>query len=298
MAILVDMSQVILSNLFAQVRPGEDFQEDLIRHMVLNSIHSYKLKFESKYGRLILCFDNSKRYWRKNFFPFYKHHRKKDREESGFDWSKIFDTLHLVRDELILYMPFQVLQVDEAEADDIIGVLTKELHKKEKILIISGDKDFGQLQKYPNVAQWSSNPGGFIKIEDPVKFLRHHIMVGDRGDGIPNMLSADNVFAEGIRQKTMPRATELEKWECLPPEKFCTSDMMVGWKRNEILIDLEKIPKTVQDNIMKAYSKPFDSSNSRMFEYFMKMKLKRLLTEIETFKVKQYGQSLVNAGNF
>jgi hypothetical protein len=288
MPLLIDMSQISLSNLFAIIRPGQPIEEDLIRHMVLNSIRSYKQKFEEKYGRLILCID-SRHYWRKDVFPHYKFKRKEDRDKSGFDWDTIWDCMHKVRDELQTYMPYQVLEINGAEADDIIGVLTKNLHKTQKVLIISGDKDFPQLQKYPNVSQFSPLEKEWKKSEDPIKFLKSHIMKGDIGDSIPNFLTPDDFFVTkkpGDKQKQI-RNDKLDLWCSIPKESFCTQEMLHGWSRNETLVDLSKIPGSLEKSIMSAYNSTYNSDNSKIMDYFMKKRLKTLMGNIREFYVNK-----------
>lgn len=52
------------------------------------------------------------------------------------------------------------------EADDIINSLveyTQEFGNYEKVMIISGDKDFAQLQKYSNVDQYSPITKSLLK---------------------------------------------------------------------------------------------------------------------------------------
>ncbi len=284
LVVLVDMSQVMYSNLFVHLRPGQPIEKDLIRHMVLNSLRSYKQKHETKFGRLVLCFD-SRDYWRKLAFPFYKSHRKKERDDSGFDWDTIHECFNEMYADLKAYFPYQTLEVSGCEADDIIGVLAKKCHLSEKILILSGDKDFPQLQKFKNIWQYAPTQGEWMKTDDPGKFLKLHIMKGDRGDGVPNFLSPDDCLFKKIRQKNLPREDKLNLWATLPPERFCTTDMLHGWYRNEMMIDLEKIPEIQQVNILDDFKKPFDSSNGRIVDYFLKKRLKQLLEHVGQFKV-------------
>ncbi len=291
--ILIDFSQVFLSNLFAYLRPGQPIEEDFVRHMVLNSIRGYKQKFEDKYGRLILCID-SRHYWRKDVFPYYKFKRKEDREKSGFDWDKIWDCMHMVRNELEAFMPYQVIECHGAEADDIIAVLSKKLSPSQKVLILSGDKDFPQLQRYPNVSQFAPIEKEWKKTDDPAKFLKMHIMKGDVGDGIPNFLTKDDFFATklpGQKQKQL-RSDKLDLWVTIPKESFCTSEMLHKWSRNETLVDLQKIPDSIQNQILELYKKPFDSSNGRMFDYFIKKRLKELMKDIQSFRVAPQEKTL------
>lgn len=285
MALLIDMSQITLACLFATVKPGQVIEMDFIRHMVLDSIRYNKQKFENKFGKLIICVD-SRHYWRKDVFPYYKYKRKEDRDKSGFDWDTIWQCISTIRHELEDFMPYHVMEVDGAEADDIIAILSKYLSKKEKVLIISGDKDFCQLQKYPNVVQWAPIDKEWRKTDDPNKFLKIHIMKGDRGDSIPNFLSPDNTFVDDIRQKPL-REEKIEYWSKLDPSLFCTQEMMRNWNRNNTLVNLDSIPKDLETKILNEYKKPFNSSNNRLFDYFVKKKLNRLMKDIGQFKVSQ-----------
>ena len=119
--ILLDYSQVCLSNILAH--GNKDFGVDLIRHQVLNSIRGFKSRF-SEFDELIICCDD-KNYWRKKIFPYYKANRKKNREESKLDWAAIFETLHIIKDEIRENLPYPVLQVESAEADDIIATMVE-----------------------------------------------------------------------------------------------------------------------------------------------------------------------------
>ena len=178
--LLVDLNQVLISNLMQHLKmitKQHEMSEDLIRHMCINTIRSNVKQFKSKYPNVVLCCD-SKKYWRKEYFPFYKSQRKVDREASGLDWSMIFDTLNRLRDEMKEYFPSKVLDVEGAEAADVIAGLTARLAPSTNILILSSDKDFGQLQKYPNVTQYSPILKRFIKIDDPKSFIREHIIKG------------------------------------------------------------------------------------------------------------------------
>ena len=203
MAILVDLNQVMISGLLSQVSPKEKLEEDLIRHIVLNTLRSNVKKFK-EYGEVIICCDN-KHYWRKDYFPYYKAHRTKDREKSDWDWGMIFKVLNMLRDDLKTHFPYKVIDVDGAEADDVIGSLVQEYYHQEKILILSGDKDFVQLQKYPNVKQYDPVQKKFRTTDDPARFIKEHIIRGDAGDGVPNFLSTDNCLVVGDRQKPVDR---------------------------------------------------------------------------------------------
>lgn len=282
--ILIDLNQVLISNLMQQIgsNPKIKLEEELIRHMVLNSLRSYVRQFKQKYGEIVVCCD-SKRYWRREVFPFYKSNRKKDREKSDFDWGLIFETLGKIREELKEYFPYKVLEVEGAEADDIIAVLSARNSTNEEVLILSSDKDFVQLQKYDNVTQYSPILKRYVKADNPHLYIKEHIIKGDRGDGIPNFLSADNVFALGERQKVI-NSKKLSEWLNMKPEEFCTNDNMLrGYKRNQMLVDLDYIPENLKQQIVEVYESTKPGNRQKMLNYFIEKKLRNLIEVIDEF---------------
>lgn len=284
MAILIDLNQVLISNLMQQINsnPKEKLDESLIRHMVLNSLRSYIRQFKSKYGEIIIACD-SKKYWRRDVFAFYKSNRKKDREKSDFDWHLIFETLNKIRDELKENFPYKVIDVEGAEADDIIGVLAPRLASSGEVLILSSDKDFVQLQKYDNVIQYSPILKKFVEVDNPAQYVKEHILKGDRGDGIPNFLSPDNTFALGERQKTINKK-KLEEWINKSPEEFCITELMLrGYKRNQMLVDLDFIPETIQSAIVSSYETTKAGNKQKMLNYFIDKKLRNLIECLDEF---------------
>jgi 5'-3' exonuclease len=284
MAILIDLNQVLISNLMQQINsnPKEKLDENLIRHMVLNSLRSYIRQFKSKYGEIIIACD-SKKYWRRDVFAFYKSNRKKDREKSDFDWHLIFETLNKIRDELKENFPYKVIDVEGAEADDVIGVLAPRLASNGEVLILSSDKDFVQLQKYDNVIQYSPILKKFVQVDNPAQYVKEHIIKGDRGDGIPNFLSPDNTFALGERQKTINKK-KLEEWINKSPEEFCITEVMLrGYKRNQMLVDLDFIPETIQSAIVSSYETTKAGNKQKMLNYFIDKKLRNLIECLDEF---------------
>jgi len=285
MAILVDLQQVMISNLMVQVgfKNATLISEDLIRHMVLNSLRSYQRHYKARYGELIICCD-SRRSWRKDFFPFYKSNRKKDREESVLDWKLIFESFEKLRDELKNNFPYRVIEVAGAEADDIIGLLAARLAQHEDVLILSTDKDFLQLQKYPRITQYSPLLKKFITSDDPKMFLKEHILRGDRGDGVPNFLSPDATLATGERQRVLSQRN-MTDWLAKAPSEFCTNEVMLrGYKRNETLIDLEYTPDDIKTKIVDEFEQePKKVTKNELLNYFMKHRLKNLMENLSEF---------------
>tara|TARA_R110000744_G_scaffold151290_2_gene264712 strand:- start:117 stop:953 length:837 start_codon:yes stop_codon:yes gene_type:complete len=277
--ILLDFSQVCLSNILAS--GNKDFSVDLVRHQVLNSIRGFKSRF-SKYGELVICCDD-KNYWRKKIFPYYKASRKKTREESSLDWAAIFNTLHTIKAEIKDNLPYAVLQVESAEADDIIAVMV-ERYSNEKIMIVSGDKDFSQLQRYKNVSQYSPITKKFIKVGDPLSYLFEHVIRGDAGDGVPNILSNDDTFVAGTRQKplTKKRVSAMIEDMVRGVTPF-DGEVKRNYLRNIHLIDLARIPEDIRKQVIDIYGNYQRNDRSMILGYFIKSRLKNLMTDIQEF---------------
>jgi hypothetical protein len=254
-------------------------EENLVRHMVLNTIRANIKKFR-EYGEVIIACDN-KRYWRREVFPPYKAHRKKNREASGHDWATIFDCMSKIRQELKDHSPYKVIDVDGAEADDVIGTLVHKYAQKEPILILSSDKDFVQLQAHSGVKQYSPTLKKFIKADDPIKQLKELIVTGDTGDGIPNILSPDNSIIDGIRQKPVTKKFLSEFAQC-GISKF-NETMIRNWSRNETLIDLSMIPESISESIISTYNETKPASRQQFMNYMIANRLKNLLEVIDEF---------------
>ena len=281
MPTLVDYNQIFIANVMSQPHVHRrGVQESLLRHTVLNTLRSYRQKFSENYGDLIICCD-SRRNWRKKYYEEYKAHRSKDRKESDFNWDSLFQSLNRVKEELIDFFPYYVLQIPYCEADDVIGVLTEYLTSG-NILIISGDKDFQQLQKYENVDQWSPLKKEFIRQKDPVRYLKEHIMRGDKGDGVPNFLSPDDTFTNGGRQVPLSKK-KIAEWIDLDPKIFCDHQMMKGYSRNRTLVDLAYVPEPLKDDIIEEYNDYELKDRSKLLDYFINNQLKNLMEHIGEF---------------
>ena len=277
--IFVDFNQVCISNIMQDIKNNSDIEENLVRHMILSSLLMYKQKFGREYGELVICCDSPKS-WRKDVFPFYKANRKSYRESSDFDWKKIFLILNKIRDELRESFPYRVIEVDGAEADDIIGQFS--LNAKQPVLILSSDKDFIQLQSNPNVKQYSIIQKKYLNGINPDTYLKEHIIKGDRGDGIPNILSDDDTFVSEKRQNKLQKI-KIESWIQMDPQEFCNDRMYRNYCRNEQLVSLHKTPSDIIDKIVDLYKNYKDNGRSKLFNYFVKHKLKNLMEHIQEF---------------
>mgnify|MGYP000011606188 FL=1 len=282
--ILIDLNQVLLSGLMAQIAGQKNvkLEEGLVRHLVLNIIRGHVKQFRQEYGEVVLCCDN-KKYWRKEFFPFYKAGRKKAREKSDLDWHLIFDILGNLKQELKENFPYKVIDVDGAEADDIIGTLTPIYAGGDnKILILSSDGDFLQLQMYKNVKQYNPAQKKYIKSENPSAELKEKIIKGDKGDGIPNVLSPADCFVRDLRQTPINK-NRLEKLLNENYGDWEDENARIGFSRNQTLIDLRQIPSDIKNSIIDTYNNTKPAPRSKLINYFMDKKLKNLMEVIEEF---------------
>ena len=277
MALLVDFSQIFIGSYMTSAKYG-DVSMDALRPTVLNTLRIYRNKFTKEYGELILCCDD-KNNWRKDIFPNYKAARKKVRTTTDTDWQDLYDKLNLLKSELTEWFPYKVLQAEKAEADDIIAVLVGIAN--ERTLILSSDKDFIQLHHF-NVRQYSPIQKKFV--EGDAKWSLHEKLIkGDVGDGVPNIMSDDNVFIdEGRRQKPITKK-KIEAWFDLEPEMFCDNEMLRNLNRNKQLIDLSEVPESICINITKQFEKTQVGDRRRLLTYFVTHKLKNLTENLSEF---------------
>lgn len=281
--ILLDYSQIALSNIFIQKLNDEN----MIRHMILNSIRMYNKRYREEYGQMVICVD-SPNSWRKQLYPYYKANRKKNRDEnSSMDWPEIFRILSMVQEEIQQNLPYKVLKIDGCEADDIIGTLalqTQEFGQHEPVMIISADKDFIQLQRFKNVKQFSPMQKKMVTDKNPLTYMWNHIMRGDTGDGVPNILSADDTFVTESKQTPL-RQTRIDEWiansdklrEVMPQEIYR------NYQRNKKLIDLTEAPKELQEQIINTFKEQRIPMKMKVLNYLIKKRCNHLIEVVEEF---------------
>lgn len=282
--IIIDFNAIAISNIVVQKMALE---EDLIRHMILNSIRMYRKRYVREFGEVVIVSDSGKS-WRHQFFPQYKAKRKQSRDDSTIDWKEVFRITTMVLQELTDNFPYKVLTIPNCEADDIIAQLVEstqiDFGIQEKVMIISSDKDFGQLQKYPNVRQYSPMLKKEMVIENPRQQLLELILKGDQADGIPNVLSADNCFVDSVRQTKLTAKKIQEITDSLPLDTS-SMDKLPEWyrnyQRNKTLIDLAEIPDVLKQQIINTYNQIGDrSENKRKVMNYLIGKRCKLLIEV------------------
>ncbi len=278
--ILLDYNAIAIGNFVVQ-KVAVD--ENMIRHMILNSIRMYRQKFGKEYGEMVIVADGMNN-WRKDVFPNYKVKRKKNREESSIDWTEAFRIIGMVRDEIRDNFPYKVVHQDGCEADDSIAHIamsTQEFGRYEPVMIISADGDFKQLQVHKNVRQYSPLTKKLVVEKNPKLELANKILKGDSGDGVPNVMSDDNVFLESRRQSIL----SAKKREALLDDPMALGEEVYrNYLRNKKLIDLSETPAPVVNNIINTYDSQDPSSNKgKVLNYLIQKRCKLLIESVGEF---------------
>ena len=281
--ILVDYNAVAIGNLVVQ---RLDVEENLLRHMILNSIRMYRQKFQNEYGEIVIVADGQAN-WRRDVFPQYKYKRRKSRDESKIDWNEAFRIINMVRDEIRDHFPYKVMHEPNCEADDVIARLaleTQEFGKHEPVMIISADHDFIQLHKYDNIKQYSPMLKKFVKDKNPRLYSMTHIFKGDGGDGVPNVLSDDNVFVDDRRQTPVTKK-KLDAWlEAEDLQKVMGDTIYRNYLRNKKMIDLTETPDAIKEEIINSFESQDPKKNKgKVFPYLVKKRCKRLVECVQEF---------------
>ena len=283
--ILVDNSQIVLSHLF-QIMKYHDIKDckDLLRHMILNTYRMYRSRFHDKYGELVICNDSGK-VWRRDIFPYYKQNRRTKRDTSDIDWDAAYTVLSEVKQEFAMNLPYKNIQVERTEADDIIAVLAKKYCETEKVLILSSDKDFQQLQVHPNIEQFSPLKKEMVRCTNPSYYLVEHIIRGDSSDGVPNIFSDDDscVSPDKRQKPCMMKKVRQVIDEFNESGSFEDEYIQRNWCRNKNVIDLNEIPSNIQDEIIATYENAHVADRSKLFDYFFGSGLVDLMGSIQEF---------------
>ncbi|QAU04521.1 putative RNaseH [Vibrio phage Va1] len=202
------------------------------KYLILQELFTVQQQYKNKYGDLVICLDNSRDgYWRNDFYVGYKESRKKAREESEVNFREVFAELNVFMDQIRNNLPWKVIDVPKAEADDIMLVLAREFNPFEPILIHSPDKDMIQAQRNTdNVQQYSSLTKKWIvpetKGETMDEWIREHVCLGDECDGVPKVVDHTE-FSDNFLAYLKENGVTLET-----PYEFKTSNLTLQQKRD------------------------------------------------------------------
>lgn len=284
--IILDFNHVAIASIMAEAKNFNGvIHEDLVRHTILNSIRLSKNQFEKEFGQLVIACDSSSN-WRKEIYPYYKASRATARTKSQFDWNEVYRILNKIREEIYEFFPYPTILIEKAEADDIIASIVQEYGRElggDPILILSSDKDFQQLQKYSNVKQYSPVQKKWIDCKDANLYLATHILRGDSGDGVPNFLSDDDTFVNVDKRQKQLRQTKVD--EILSTEDWngMNDELRRNYARNKMMIDLDNVPARIKAESLQQLKEQDNKSRNKLFNYFIKHKLKNLTDVIMEF---------------
>lgn len=290
--ILIDYNAVAIATITTEMKM-QSLEPGFLKHLFFSKILHFKKKFPEYGNRIVLAMDD-KNYWRKDVFPFYKGMRKKNREESSIDWTSIFKSMDDLTEDLKSLNIYTIVKVDRCEADDIMAVICKYsqdhnlvqtglIEEPEPILIMSADTDLVQLQKYSNVKQYSPVQKKWVETSDLRYFMMEHILRGDRGDGIPNVLSPENSLVDGIRQTSLKETFIQEVLAMDDPSKLLP-EVLKNYQRNEKLVNLDFIPEEYVGKIIETYTASSPKMDRmKLMTYFTKNKMKILLESLQDF---------------
>lgn len=288
MPILIDFSGTVHAGVHVDIRNHNDTSKEFLRHIILNQIKAIRKKFVDQYGEPVICMDSGCGYWRKDLFPYYKAKRKEAREASAINWNEVFSYINEIAREIEENLPYKVIRVNKAEADDIIGTLAYKqpwneeslFGDAERCLIVSNDHDFKQLHGIHGVQQYFPHSRKIERVTKPELFLIEHILKGDSGDGIPNVRSVANVFLlDGVRQTAV---TQKYIKEFLTTGTVPECDK-ARYEENKKLIDLRNVPENIQNNIITQYRNAPHGNRSKLFLYFAQHSLNNHLEHITDF---------------
>ena len=281
--LIIDFFNVTISRIHQHCIEYDEAPElNLMRIIATKAVLGYVVQHK-KYadnGVVIAC--DSKSNWRFRVFPLYKKNRKKKKEKSKFDYEMFYKNINILINEFRENLPFKVMEVEGAEADDIISVISRIFSNKTDVCIVSSDKDFIQLQHIARpftIKQYSPYRGCFVTQNDiPITFAEH-IIGGDADDGVPNIWSQKDVFlVDGIKQKsfTKVKKEELNAIGLTAYRKLQPPEIQERIDLNEQLIDLTKIPQDISDSIIHNFMNTKEA-RGKLNQYIVSNKMNTLL---------------------
>lgn len=285
--LLIDLSSIVINSVQGAITK-EPLSLSMVRHCTLSQILYYKKKYKGYLTKTnkapILCVD-SRHYWRKDMFKFYKQNRKKARKKSKMDWELFFEYFNIVKEELQIYVPYPYIHIAKCEGDDVMYILA--MKSQEPVMIVSADKDMAQCQLHgKDIKQYSPKTKKLITLKSLDYNIIEHILRGDSSDGIPNIKSDADVFlCDDKRQKQISTvmvndATKLDRTELICENK----NQLEAFKRNQTLIDMSYIPEQYKKAILDEWKNVQENPpKNRLRKYFIEKRMRLLFNKIKEF---------------
>lgn len=273
--ILADFSNMSIAS--AMIQDLDDIDVREFHHNMINNFINMKNTYGPKYGQIYICQDN-KNYWRKDVFEHYKANRKVGRDASTFNWSRFYEARDNLVNDIKSHFPYKVLEVERAEADDIIGTLA--ITSTEPTLIYANDGDFKQCHRNPLVKMYRPQMKKFVDHMNLIEIewdLFFKICKGDGGDGIPSIANPPSCLVEKVRQKAIRETSVTEWFKSGVPEEF-----KERFEQNKTLIDLRETPQNIVEQIFEAAKVEPTGTTQTMYNYLQQNKYGMLAAAVLT----------------
>lgn len=285
--ILIDFNNLAFRYFFlkevAVYTPKPNF--DVWRYMVCEVIHKW-MYLEKGINEVVIAVDD-RNPWRKSYFSRYKESRKKKRDKTDVDFKLLYGAIDKLAADLKHFMPYKVLKVRGAEADDIIAILAME--NRGQSIVISNDEDYLQLcSDYVRV--WNPKNKKYSQCDDTELFIVRKSLMGQAKDDIFNVItpndwgqtpetmgkrkpgfgpkSCDKVINEGYKEW-------LEK-----------KDLQDNFKRNRILMDFGYIPQSMRNRIMTSYKRANFPPPQNIHKFFKQYNMRGFLDDFTNIERK------------
>lgn len=317
--VIMDVSNLFRMSFHAHSKEQDDILLAMTNKSFMDIINKYYR--ENKCDEVVLAFDGHKN-WRKLFtkhapdagndgcitFKKYKGNRRSKLTDSELAKLERFDE-HVVefREMLKKYTGLLILHHDRLEADDLIGGYIR-THQDEKHLIISADRDYLQLLRFPGVAQLDPKTGKKLNLidydNDPDYFMFQKCIRGDAGDYVmssyPRIYETkikeaytDDYVRNNIMQHTFEVSYLHPKTGEALKKKFVTGEV---FEENEMLMDLTKQPDVIQEMIEAAieYAKANRGKYHmvQFLRYCNKMDFQHIIHNIQNYNKLLKGPTL------
>lgn len=270
--IFVDWSQIAYKCLSSEFRAQEKLDKPAFKAAMFDKLMDYNNRFGDMFGGLCICVDD-RTLWRRDIFPYYKAHRPKKRKQADFDINSMLDSVRELAQEMQNTAPFPSIRVRGAEADDIAGVLVSMFYRESNTILITGDRDWLQLCRYPGVTAFDPLKEKYITrtSKQSLNDLRLKIIKGDQTDGVPNVLSDDDTFVN--ESKTQGRLSKkfltdvMTRWYEGPEKIFADRpEVIENFYRNTTMIDFCSIPDDIRESIYREFVRQRDASERLDFD--------------------------------
>ncbi len=271
--IYIDFSVLAYRNLFSMKSTIDQFGYEILRHVFLKNILAYIRDFNP--NKVFIAVDVGQS-WRKKVYSLYKGKRKEARDKQDVDWEKFYGICNSVVDELKKNFPFYTIGINHVEADDIIAYLVRNEDTDNEKVIITSDRDYIQLLKYNNTKIFDPLKNKFMECLNPFHALELKICSGDKSDNIPPIYHrwGEKTAEKNILSGNLKKMLEQKDNNGEPCE------ISRNYERNKKLIDMEKLPKSVEKGIDLYLEEYKISSTKSIMKYFIENKLSELLGDI------------------